>query len=162
MQGLPGEMKNIIDRLATWAHTFRLAPKNVILVSTCSSNGHMTVINELHLKLLYMGARIVDKYVGANVFPENLNVDANLVLLQNKNEQIPNMVKNTIFKWNVAIETNRFWETLFQNYHKIQETSLQSDYITGETKYWIDSGLFDCNTYKEYLELLTERGNYRD
>ena len=162
MQGLPGEMKNIIDRLATWAHTFRLAPKNVILVSTCSSNGHRTVINELHLKLLYMGARIVDKYVGANVFPENLNVDANLVLLQNKNEQIPNMVKNTIFKWNVAIETNRFWETLFQNYHKIQETSLQSDYITGETKYWIDSGLFDCNTYKEYLELLTERGNYRD
>lgn len=162
MHGMPGEMKNIIDRIATWAHTFRLAGKNVILVSTCNTNGHMTVINEFHLKLLYMGARIIDKYVGANIIPENLNVDANLILLENIDKQIPDMVKKTVLKWNTPIETNRFLESLFQNYHKIHSELSQNDYISGETQYWIESGLLKCQSYKEYLESLSERNDCND
>lgn len=155
MQGLPGEMKNIIDRLATWAHTFRLSAKNVILASTCNSNGHLTVINELHIKLLYMGARIVDKYVGSNIIPDNLNTDANLVLLDRQDEQLPNMVKKTVAKWNTPIESNKFLETLFQNYHNIYTNAIQQNYINGEAQYWQDSGLIDCHSYQEYLNIIS-------
>lgn len=160
MQGMPGEVKNIIDRLATWAHTFRLAGKNVILVSTCDTNGHTSVVDDLHLKLLYMGARIVDKYVGANVIPEDLEIDTKLVLLKNIEKQLPELVKETVQKCNERIETNRFQESLFERYHGIFSSSKDGDYITGETRYWIESGLLDCQSYEEYLRSIESKGTY--
>lgn len=158
MHGMPGEMKNIIDRIATWSHTFRLAGKNVILISTCNSNGHMSVINEFHLKLLYMGAQIVDRYVGTNVIPKDLNVDANLILLDNIDDKlVSEMVRKTVVKCNKPVETNRFLESLFQYYYNIHSELLRNDHVKGETQYWIDSGLLNCKSYKDYLELLLER-----
>ncbi|WP_027296045.1 MULTISPECIES: flavodoxin family protein [Robinsoniella] len=154
MQGMPGEVKNIIDRLATWAHTFRLAGKNVILVSTCDTNGHTSVVDDLHLKLLYMGARIVDKYIGANFLPDGLGSNANFLLLSDMEMQLPHMVESTINKWNKRFETNRFHESLFARYRELQKALIDSKAITGETEYWLESGMLECENYEEYLNSL--------
>lgn len=158
MHGMPGEVKNIIDRLATWAHTFRLTGKDVILVSTCDTNGHTTVVDELHMKLLYMGARIIDKYVGANLIPEGIKTDANLILLEEAEEELPELVKISIKRWNSKIQSNKFHESLFQRYHELQSYLCREGRANGETRYWKESGLLDCKNYQEYLDLVLARG----
>ncbi len=158
MHGMPGEVKNIIDRLATWAHTFRLAGKDIILVSTCDTNGHTSVVDDLHMKLLYMGARIIDKYVGTNLIPEGLKTDTNLVLLEEAEDKLPKLVKNSVEKWNSKVESNRFNESLFQRYYQLHSHLCSVGTITGETKYWKESGLLDCKSYQEYINLVLSKG----
>ncbi len=158
MHGMPGEVKNIIDRLATWAHTFRLAGKNVILVSTCDTNGHTSVVDDLHLKLLYMGARIIDKYVGANFIPEGLNTDTNLILLEEVDKELPKLVKRSVERWNSKMQSNRFHESLFQKYHELHSYLCSEGKINGETRYWKESGLLDCKNYQEYINLVLAKG----
>ncbi len=155
---MPGEVKNIIDRLATWEHTFRLAGKDIILVSTCDTNGHTSVVDDLHMKLLYMGARIIDKYVGTNLIPEGLKTDTNLVLLEEAEDKLPKLVKNSVEKWNSKVESNRFNESLFQRYHQLHSHLCSVGTITGETKYWKESGLLDCKSYQEYINLVLSKG----
>lgn len=158
MHGMPGEVKNIIDRLATWAHTFRLAGKNVLLVSTCDTNGHTSVVDDLHIKLLYMGARVVDKYVGTNKIPEGLKTDANLVLLEEAEEKLPGLVKISVERWKNEVQSNRFHESLFQKYHELHSYLYSIGTMNGETKYWKESGMLDCKTYQEYINLVLSKG----
>lgn len=158
MHGMPGEVKNIIDRLATWAHTFRLAGKDVILVSTCDTNGHTSVVDDLHMKLLYMGARIVDKYVGTNFVPEGLKTDTKIILFEEADQVLSKLVKDSIERWNSKIQANRFHESLFQKYHELQSYLYSEGRINGETRYWKESGLLDCKNYQEYINLVLAKG----
>lgn len=157
MHGLPGEMKNIIDRLATWAHTFRLAGKNILIVSSCSNNGHTTVVDDLHIKMLYMGGRIIGKYVGTNFIPSTIKTDSNIMLLDNSKELIPELVKKTIENWESKFCTNKFNESLFKVYRDRQKYLLDMNQCTGETEYWIKTGMIECLTLQEYIDKLFER-----
>jgi multimeric flavodoxin WrbA len=158
MHGMPGEMKNIIDRLATWAHTLRLAGKNIIIASTCDSNGHTTVVDDLHLKMLHMGGRVIGKFVGANYVPEGLVTDSDIMLLEDARTEIPLRVSKTIENWEKEITSNKFNESLFSAYRENHLMLLDLERGTGETDFWVKSGMIQCTTYQEYLDLLYKKG----
>lgn len=157
MHGMPGEMKNIIDRLATWAHTFKLAGKNILIVSTCDTNGHTTVVNDLHLKILYMGGRVIGKYVGTNLIPDGLETDSEIILLKNIEKVIPSLAIKIVKKWNSKIVANTFNESLFDIYRKKQIFLLDTKQSTGETEYWIKSGMIKCENFQSYINIVLKR-----
>lgn len=152
MHGMPGEMKNIIDRLATWAHTLRLAKKSILIVSTCDSNGHTTVVDDLHLKMLHMGGRIIGKCVGTNYIPEGFKSTSEVFLLKNALEIIPSFVNDVIKIWDQKVMTNRFNESLFANYKAYQKELINMNKETGETNYWIKSGMIQCENFQEFID----------
>ncbi|WP_313076151.1 flavodoxin family protein [Lacrimispora sp.] len=154
MHGMPGEMKNIIDRLATWAHTLRLAGKNILIISTCDTNGHTTVVDNLHLMMLHMGGRVIGKYVGTNFIPDGIKTDADIILLEEIENKISIIVRNTLAKWNSKIVANKFNESLYDKYRNQQLYLINNNIKTGETDYWIKTGMIKYETYQDYLEML--------
>ena len=157
MHGMPGEMKNIIDRLGTWAHTFRLAGKDILIASTCDTNGHTTVVDDLHIKMLYMGGRIIGKYVGTNFIPAELKTDSNIILLKNAEDILPNIINETLKKFDDKIVTNKFNESLFELYRQNQLILLDTNQCTGETEYWVNSGMIKYKTFQDYINILLSR-----
>lgn len=157
MHGMPGEMKNIIDRLATWAHTLRLAGKDILIVSTCDSNGHTTVVDDLHLNMLHMGGRVIGKYVGTKYIPDGLASDSEIMLLDNAKELLPSIVNKTLENWKSELSSNKFNESLFGTYRRNQKMLLDMGESTGETEYWIKSGMINCENYQDYLNTLSRK-----
>ncbi len=159
MHGMPGELKNIIYRLATWAHTLRLAGKNILIVSTCDTNGHTTVVDDLHLKMLHMGGRVIGKYVATNYIPDGLETDSDIILLENVEKMIPILAAKSIKNWNSKIVTNRFNESLFDRYRKSQMFLLNNKKSTGETDYWVQSGMIKCEKFQDYIDIFINKGD---
>ena len=157
MLGMPGEMKNIIDRLTSWAHTFRLVGKNVLIASTCDTNGHTTVVDQLHVYMLYMGARIVGKYVGTNLIPDNMKTDSHIMLLKDMNKDIPLCVDEILKKCDSKMVSNKFNESIFEKYKENQMFLINNNLSTGETKYWVNSGMIECRSYQDYIDLVLSR-----
>ncbi|MFA9377711.1 MAG: flavodoxin family protein [Lachnotalea sp.] len=155
MHGMPGEMKNIIDRLATWAHTLRLAGKNILIVSTCDTNGHTTVVDDLHIKMLHMGGSVIGKYVGTKFIPQGLETESKVIMLEKVEKDIPFLVTETLKKWESKIITNRFNESLFDKYRKNQIFLLDTEQSTGETDYWVKSGMINYKNFQDYIDTLT-------
>lgn len=157
IHGLPGEMKNIIDRLVTWAHTLRLAGKNILIVSTCDTNGHCTVVDDLHIKMLHMGGRIVGKYVGANYIPEGVKFSSNVLLMEEAEKELSELIQENIKNIKLPIKSNKFNEDIFKTYKNIHKQLVDLDMGNGETDFWVKSGMINCETFQEYLDGMKNR-----
>ena len=55
MHYFTADLKLIIDKSSWWAHTLRLQGKPIVVLSTCETNGHKTVIKPLSKIMTYMG-----------------------------------------------------------------------------------------------------------
>lgn len=154
MHGIPGELKNIIDRLSDWAHTMRLAGKSVILFSTCNSNGHTTAIDTLHSYVLRLGGRVIGKYVSADVVPDLLNrEDITFMTNSEITDKVSEIAEEIVIKWDTPFISNKFLETTFQAYKDIQLTNIENNYISEETEYWVSSGMINYNSFQEWVDI---------
>ncbi|MDR3190650.1 MAG: NAD(P)H-dependent oxidoreductase [Lactobacillaceae bacterium] len=157
MHGIPGEMKNIIDRLADWAHTLRLVGKDIVILSTCNSNGHMTVANQLHLYAIQLGGRVVGKYVATNFMPTETVDTENIILNDQIDEFIEKIAFEVLEKQSLPWKTNRLLETTFITYQQIQKNNVLQNIQNEENKYWVDSGMLDCGSLQEYYNFSNTR-----
>ncbi|BDH82209.1 flavodoxin family protein [Lactococcus lactis] len=153
MHGIPGELKNAIDRLSDWAHTMRFRGKKVILVSTCSGNGHTTAIDTLHSYVLKFGGTVAGKIVTADNIPDIYDRDDIIMSLNNQiNLNITQMINDIAIELDKPFRTNNFLESSFQIYKANYSKYIKEGWKTEETDYWIQSGMINCQSFQEWVD----------
>jgi hypothetical protein len=76
------------------------------------------------------------------------------MLLDNTKIELTKQIVKTIEKWDSPITTNKFNESLFNSYRTEHLESISTGKINGETEYWIESGMIDCDRYQDYIDKL--------
>ncbi|MFD2386801.1 flavodoxin family protein [Enterococcus rivorum] len=69
---MTADLKLILEKSSWWAHTLRLQGMPVVILSTCGTNGHHTVINALSQIMNFMGGNVIAKSNAAQ-FPDQIN-----------------------------------------------------------------------------------------
>lgn len=134
-----GSMKNVIDRLSYWTHTFELSNKKAIAVTTSSFSGYIEVLSYLDSFLSAMGCF---------TFP------AKFFLRGNNPELFEDSVARDFLKmarYNGRL-TNDNLEKLFLARKSHFEYLISHGVSTYETNYWYNQGYLNCLTYLEFME----------
>lgn len=143
------DLKLILDKLAWWAHTFRLQGKPVVVLSTCSCNGFTSVIKPLSENISYMGGNVIAT-ANSSFFPNQIN---NSKWLSEVSQEI---VKRIIKYVNLPPQSNVDIEKIFPSSKYM--VMLQADMKKSvgveprEYNFWRDSGMLDYNSFEEYLQ----------
>ena len=53
--------------------------------------------------------------------------------------------------------SNKFNESIFEKYKENQMFLINNNLSTGETKYWVNSGMIECRSYQDYIDLVLSR-----
>ncbi|WP_025716625.1 hypothetical protein [Paenibacillus sp. 1-18] len=93
-----------------------------------------------------------------NFIPDGLETDSEIVLLEDVEKELPLLVTKTIKNWESKINSNKFNESLFDRYRKNQMMLLNMDRSTGETEYWVKSGMINCENFQDYIDELLKKG----
>lgn len=137
-----GDMKIFIDRISYWMHLMRLSGKHGIVVSTSGGNGLELVTNYLYKIMTYMGVKVEGKF-GVNAYSideyyyESVEIFTKLLLECINNKKI---------------ETDSILEAVFKANKNIMLEAKK--YKTKEFEYWEKSGMIECDTFKEVLDML--------
>lgn len=142
---ITGTVKTIIDRTSYWTHLFKLTGKVGLSVSTSSTNGNEHVDYYLDKFQMHQGIYTIP--------PLSLQMD---VLNQNEIEEmieesaaeIVDAYKN-LKKKNPTLKQERS----FQAFKKIQS---ELERRTSESRYWIDNGLVDFESFQEFRNAMIE------
>lgn len=145
---MTADLKKILEKLSWWAHTLRLQGKPVVILSTCGTNGHKTVIEPLSRIMNWMGGNVI------------ATANAALVPDQRRNEkwlrEISQEISYRIIK-NSGLnpQSNPFLEAAFcaakQAIEEQRERLVDLDMTLGELDFWIETGMVNFNTFREYL-----------
>ncbi|PXV91685.1 NADPH-dependent FMN reductase [Lachnotalea glycerini] len=144
-----GDLKLILDKLAWWAHTFRLQGKPVVVLSTCSCNAFTSVIKPLSSIISYMGGNVIAT-ANASYFPNQIN---NSKWLSEVSQEIAKRISKYV---NLPPQSNKDIEKLFPSSKYM--VMLQSDTKSTvgvepcEYNFWRDSGMLEYNSFEEYLQ----------
>ncbi|SJZ41329.1 NADPH-dependent FMN reductase [Pilibacter termitis] len=145
---MTADLKLILDRCSWWAHTLRLQGKPVVVLSTCNSNGHKSVIEPLSKIMNWMGGNVIATCNGSQ-FPNQLENELWL-------EEVSTEIQKRMIAFSKLVpQSNEFLEATFsaikqsmlEQKELIQEFGIKS----GELEYWQETGMLECNTFKEYL-----------
>ena len=144
------DMKLLIDKSAWWAHTFRLQGKPVVILSTCETNGHDTVIKPFYKFFTCMGGNVIACSNAAR-FPNQRN---NEEWMENTSRDIADRIKKYAF---IPHSSNEDIEKIFVNTRalncdlrdRVNITNIKPE--NGEYDYWCDTGMIDYETFDEYL-----------
>lgn len=145
LHNVSGDMKVFIDRISYWTHLLKLAGKVGIAISTSTGNGLEITSNYIHKVMAYLGIKVVGE-LGVMAFLEDERYFKAL-----------DKCSDTIIEYfnGKKIETDKALELVFEaNKIAIEQ---QYDLETTEYRYWKDSGLIQCNNFKEVLEMLEEK-----
>ena len=148
---MTGELKMILDKLSWWAHTLRLQGKPVVLLSTCSSNGHETVIKPLGEIMNFMGGNVIATANASMMF----NHLGNEKWLKEVSEEVVRRINKIIIE---PPQSNHFIETVFNNTKRMMQSQAillkknDVDVEYGELDYWINSGMLNFETFSDYLD----------
>jgi multimeric flavodoxin WrbA len=147
---MTADLKLILDRLSCWAHTLRLQGKPVVVLSTCASNGFTTVLEPLSKIMNFMGGNVIATS-NAALLPNQIN---NEVWLNEVSQEIANRINKYAY---LPPQSNSFIEKVFSTLKismvEQEEFSKSSNIELGESKYWRETGMFEYDTFKEYLEV---------
>lgn len=152
MHYFTGDLKIIFDKLSWWTHTLRLQGKPVIILSTCCTNGHMTVIKPLGELLSYMGGNVIATANAAQL-PNQIN---NNKWLEEVSTEIVNRIEANI---DLPPQSNKDIEKIFKNQKYI--VSLQKEMYKdagiepAEYGYWVKTGMINFGTFEEYLRVVS-------
>jgi len=141
---VPGDLKNIIDRVAHWAHVFKLVAKPIFLIATAESNGSEFVLKYLERVFTAMGATVV--------------LEKSFLLTEReKSEQEFQKIQkkiNTVLEKNYLYCPNAIQEKAFQVMKKVIETYPTTHY---EYQYWNNNGLFEVTSLEQYYVNIQEK-----
>lgn len=145
------DLKLILEKCSWWAHTLRLQGKPVVVLSTCDTNGHTSVIKPLSKIMTFMGGNVIACANAARI-PEQIDNEMWLDDISNK------IVAKIIEYAYKTPQSNTEIEKLFP---LMKETALQQkeckyvlklDMEFEEYNYWRDTGMLDYDTFQEYLK----------
>lgn len=146
---MTADLKLIFDRSSWWAHTLRLQGKPVVVLSTCSSNGFTTVLEPLSNIISFMGGNVIAT-ANASQLPNQIN---NEDWLNEVSQEIANRINKFAY---LPPQSNSVVEKVFSNAKFLmiqQEKDSKSFNIElNECKYWRETGMFEYDTFKDYLE----------
>lgn len=158
---MTADLKLILDKSPWWAHTMRLQGKPVVILSTCSSNGHNTVIEPLSKIINMMGGNVIATSNAAQI-PHQIDNEEWL-------SDVSNQIANRIGKYAyLPPQSNKFLEQVF-SITKLAilqqvEVSKNNNVEAGEAKFWRETGMLDFNNFADYLASKSEKRkrNYED
>lgn len=151
MHYFTADLKLIIDKSSWWAHTLGLQGKPVVILSTCETNGHRTVIKPLSNIMTYMGGNVI-ACANAAMIPNQLNNDE---WMQEVTEEIIKSINKYAY---IPHQSNSVIEAMFPYMkavvlrQKKQKDEYGSDVEFGEYNYWRDTGMINYNSFEEYLK----------
>lgn len=145
---MTADLKRILDRCAWWVHTLRLQGKPVVVLSTCDSNGHRTVIEPLSEIMTFMGANVIATVNGSQV-PNQLN---NPTWLSSISEEIKRRIKKYI---ELPPQSNVFLE---KNFNSMKQCMIwKNEILKGkkienkELDYWRENGMLEYQSFSDYI-----------
>ncbi|RAZ67284.1 NAD(P)H-dependent oxidoreductase [Planococcus maitriensis] len=135
---IPGDLKNLIDRISNWTHLFALAVTPVFLLVTAESNGAPFVMSYLEKVFTAMGATILHEDVFLLTEPERA---------AEKMEELHQKISYVLEK-PLLYGPNSVQEALFQSLKEIIRQYPADHY---EYKYWKEQGMFQDNTLEDHF-----------
>ncbi|MCR4567498.1 MAG: flavodoxin family protein [Pseudobutyrivibrio sp.] len=151
MHYFTADLKLIMDKSSWWAHTLRLQGKPVVVLSTCDTNGHDTVIKPLNKIMTYMGGNVIACSNASNI-PNQLD---NSKWMDKVTSEIASRINKYAF---IPHQSNADLEEMFPAMKEIallqsrQKERLNLDYELHEYCYWRDMGMLNYATFEEYLK----------
>lgn len=142
---ISGSTKKLIDRITWLTHTLAFSGKRSLVLSTCTSNGHETVINQLEKYLTDLGSLVIAKTNCATEYPNEFNDSA---VLENKCKEISKVV---IDSWNEEVTTSDILELKFRIYKKMMKYRFEHGDISYESLFWEKSGMLSSGSLLEYI-----------
>ena len=145
---MSADLKLILDKCSWWTHTLRLQGKPTVVLSTCDSNGHRTVIEPLSKIITYMGGNVIATS-NASQYPERLN---NNTWLNSVSIEISQRIIRYLY---LPPQSNVFLEEYFLQLKK--NMKLKSQFFderkieNGEVNYWKNSGMLEYENFSDYL-----------
>lgn len=133
-----------IDRMAYQSHFLSLQGKRTVVISTCSSNGHNTVINEISKIIQILGGSVITKSNAAWAIPNQLN---NLEWLENKTDDI---AKDIFESLNGSFKISQFTQNIFETYRNKMKHFISLDLSNHEVEFWKNTGMINYDSFQEY------------
>lgn len=145
------DLKLILEKCSWWAHTLRLQGKPVVVLSTCDTNGHKTVIKPLSHIMTYMGGNVI-ACANAAIVPNQLNNEEWM-------EEVSQEIASRICKYaDIPHQSNADIEKLFPYMKSAalhQKECLEKyniDIEFGEYNYWRNTKMLEYESFDEYLK----------
>ncbi|PTR45858.1 flavodoxin family protein [Geobacillus thermodenitrificans] len=135
-----GDTKAFIDRISYWCHLLRLAGKPGLVIASASSNGAHFVIDYLEKIFRYLGVLVVERISIFSVKEPDIY----------EREKCAKII-NEYLTGNLKVKSNEDLEAVFQTMKYIISNQPENH---AEFLYWKNSGLYNCNTFQEYLDKL--------
>lgn len=149
MHNVSGDMKIFIDRIAYLSHLLKLRGKVGVAISTSSGNGLDITTSYINKVMSYLGIKVVG---ALNIVPYAKN---------EKYYEIISTCANRLIEYinGKEIVSDKLLETIFLvDKQMVMEQKDVNE--TAEYKYWQESGMLECNTFEEALEI-SKNSNYK-
>lgn len=145
---MTADLKLILEKSSWWAHTLRLQGKPVVVLSTCGTNGHNTVIEPLSQIMNFMGGNVIAKSNAAQVPSQMDN--------ENWLKGVADEINRRIIKYSdMPPQSNDLLEKIFYSakwsMQKQEEVFKNVEIEKGELNYWQKTGMINFDTFGEYL-----------
>lgn len=150
---LTGTMKNFIDRISYWLHIFKLTGKYGVVISVSNSNGNSFVDDYLSKMMEFMGVSVIEHIDYSNTHPlckKDIISAAKKIRYYLLNDSV---ILNLDLK-------NKIFEVYKKAYQDEYDRSSQDTHgmMSKEILYWKENGYFECNTFQDLHELITDNG----
>ncbi|MDR0614486.1 MAG: flavodoxin family protein [Lactobacillales bacterium] len=145
LHDVTGDFTILANRLAYWSHLLKLQGKNVLAISTCSSNGHLSVVKEIYKIFTFFGANVFLVANAAEDYPNQLN---NEEWMQKTCRKV---VEKTLKVWDHP-HSNKRLEQQFKGYKNIMMARVGNGEDSFEGNYWLKEQMLDYETFADYLQ----------
>lgn len=142
LHNISSDCKNFLDRIGIWTHTFELAGKATITITTSASNGNEIVNGYLQKIFQCMGAKIVAN-IGIRLLGNDSLVYPDEQMLSEYADIIGKELHNS-----ELIKVSNQQEQFFQNMKEI----IKHNSKLYDAKVWRENGYFNCNNFSDLIE----------
>ncbi|MBR4669345.1 MAG: flavodoxin family protein [Butyrivibrio sp.] len=152
MHYFTADLKLIIDKSSWWAHTLRLQGKPVVILSTCGTNGHDTVIKALSKIMTYMGGNVIACSNAAQL-PKQLDNEKWM-------QEVSGEIAKRINKYaHIPHQSNQHIEEVFPYMKAAAIIQKEQGQNIGmeieefkEYVFWRDTGMENYDSFEDYLK----------
>lgn len=144
-----GDLKIILDRLASWTHTMKLQGKPVVVLSTNDTNGHKSAVEPLCEIMTFMGGNVIAN-ANASQYPNQIG---NEEWISEVSGKISDRIKNYV---ELPPQSNPILEKVFSvsKSNILQQRNYKNEFPDipfRELSFWEETGMINFQTFGEYL-----------
>ncbi len=145
-QNISSEMKNFVDRLSYWAHVFRLAGKQCVILTTSGSNGNEYAEAYLKRVSFSLGMNVIGTSFCRVDYPKELS---NYDLIKERIRLISEVIIQALNE-KIEKKSNEFQEKLYASMKEIYRTHPE---FQNEIDIWEKNGLFHCESFRQVMNM---------